>query len=176
MPTPSSLPSLENPRGAVVRLDDVQLSLHADYSLRVLIYLGTHPGEVVTTAQISQAYGISKNHLVRVMHTLGEHGYVDLLPGRSGGVRLKRDPKDIRLGKVVRDAEPNLRLVECFDLETNTCPIAAVCGLQKHLNAALNAFVNELDKYTLEELLTPQRRKQLAAVFVQVQLPPAGGD
>lgn len=146
----------------------MQLSLHADYSLRVLIYLGTHRGEIVTTASISKAYGISKNHLVRVMHTLGEHGYIDLLPGRSGGVRLKRDPKAIRLGQVVRDAEPNMRLVECFDMQTNTCPIAAVCGLQKHLSMALEAFLRELDKFTLDELLTPHRRKELAAVFVQV--------
>ncbi|MBL8220325.1 MAG: Rrf2 family transcriptional regulator [Bryobacterales bacterium] len=146
----------------------MQLSLHADYSLRVLIYLGTHRGEVVTTAHISEAYGISRNHLVRVMHTLGEHGYIDLLPGRSGGVRLKRDPKEIRLGQVVRDAEPNMRLVECFDMQTNTCPIAAVCGLQKHLASALHAFLRELDKFTLDELLTPQRQKALAAVFVQV--------
>ena len=147
----------------------MQLSLHADYSLRVLIYLGTHRGEVVTTGSISKAYGISKNHLVRVMHTLGEHGYVDLIPGRSGGVRLKRAPEDIRLGQVVRDAEPNMRLVECFDMQTNTCPIAAVCGLQKHLDSALQAFLRELDRFTLDQLLTPNRRKDLAAVFVQLR-------
>ena len=148
----------------------MQLSLHADYSLRVLIYLGTHEGEVVTTARISQAYGISKNHLVRVMHTLGARGYVELIPGRSGGVRLKGDPKEIRLGKVVRDAEPNMRLVECFDMETNTCPIAGVCGLPFYLGAALEAFLRELDKLTLHDLLTPQQRRDLANVFVQVKM------
>ena len=52
----------------------MQLSLHADYALRVLIYLGTYPERVVTTREISRAYGISKNHLVRVVHTLAEHG------------------------------------------------------------------------------------------------------
>ncbi|MBL8179113.1 MAG: Rrf2 family transcriptional regulator [Bryobacterales bacterium] len=146
----------------------MQLSLHADYSLRTLIYLGTYEGKVVTTAEISRAYGISKNHLVRVMHTLGEHGHIDVLPGRSGGVRLRRDPKEIRLGQVVREAEPNMRLVECFDMPTNTCPIASVCGLTKHLDAALEAFLRELDKLTLADLLSAEGKKDLARVFVQI--------
>ena len=85
-------------------MPSVQLSLRSDYALRVLLYLGAHPGEVVTTQRISDAYGISKNHLVRVVQTLAGHGYVDLIPGRSGGIRLARDPAGIRLGEVVRQA------------------------------------------------------------------------
>ncbi len=101
----------------------MQLSPHSDYALRVLIYLGTRPGEVVSTREIGQAYDISKHHLARVVQTLGQHGYVDLLAGRGGGVRLARDPDRIRLGDVVRLAEPNLDLVGCFDPATNTGPI-----------------------------------------------------
>ncbi len=147
----------------------MQLSLHADYGLRVLLYLGTHPGEVVATQQISDAYGISKNHLVRVMQTLGEAGYVNVIPGRSGGVKLAMDPADIRLGDVIRAAEPNLHLLECFDIETNTCPIISVCGLKTPLIKALDAFIGELNKNTLADLLTPARKQRLATRFVQLQ-------
>jgi Rrf2 family nitric oxide-sensitive transcriptional repressor len=147
----------------------VQLSLHADYGLRVLLYLGSHPGEIVATKRISDAYSISKNHLVRVMQTLGDHGYIRVIPGRAGGVTLAKDPSTIRLGEVVRDAEPNLHLVECFDLETNTCPIIGVCGLKSHLQHALEAFLADLNQKTLADLLTPARRKTLAASFVQLQ-------
>ena len=146
----------------------MQLSLHADYGLRVLLYLGSHPGEIVSTKQISDSYGISKNHLVRVMQTLGEHGYIKVIPGRAGGVTLAKDPAEIRLGNVVRDAEPTLDLVECFDKETNTCPIVHVCGLKSHLAKALDAFIGELNKSTLADLMTPARRKTLAGVFVQL--------
>lgn len=147
----------------------MQLSLHADYGLRVLLYLGTHPGEVVATQQISDAYGISKNHLVRVMQTLGEAGYVNVIPGRSGGVTLAMDPADIRLGDVIRATEPNLDLLECFDIETNTCPIISVCGLKTPLIKALDAFMAELNKNTLADLLTPARKQRLATRFVQLQ-------
>ena len=146
----------------------MQLSLHADYGLRVLLYLGSHPGEIVSTKRISDAYGISKNHLVRVMQTLGDHGYIRVIPGRSGGVTLARDPGAIRLGDVVRDAEPTMDLVECFDKETNTCPIIHVCGLKSRLADALEAFIAELNKNTLADLMTPARRKSLAGVFVQL--------
>lgn len=148
----------------------MQLSLHADYGLRALIYLGSHPGKIVATQEISDAYGISKNHLVRVMQTLNEHGYIRAMPGRSGGMILARDPSAIRLGDVVRDAEPNLNLVECFDEETNTCPIIGVCSLKSHLHSALGAFLAELNRHTLADLLTPARREKLAEVFVQLQV------
>jgi len=73
----------------------VQLSLHADYSLRVLLYLGTHPDQVVTTRDISDAYGISKHHLVRVAQTLGEHGYVELIPGHRAAPGTASTPSSL---------------------------------------------------------------------------------
>ncbi len=146
----------------------MQLSLHADYGLRVLLYLGSHPGEIVSTKRISDAYGISKNHLVRVMQTLGDHGYIRVIPGRAGGVTLAKEASAIRLGDVVRDAEPTMDLVECFDKETNTCPIIHVCGLKAQLGKALDAFIAELNKNSLADLMTPARRKTLSGVFVQL--------
>lgn len=131
----------------------MQLSLHADYGLRVLIYLGTHPERTVRTREISEAYGISKHHLVRVLQTLSEHGYVQLHAGRAGGVSLARGPHQIQLGQVVLHAEPTMRLVECFDTATNTCPIATACGLKKMLAEALVAFIDSLDRYTLADVL-----------------------
>jgi Rrf2 family transcriptional regulator, nitric oxide-sensitive transcriptional repressor len=146
----------------------VQLSLHADYALRVLIYLGTHPDRVVSTQEISGAYGISKHHLVRVVQTLAEHQYVDIRAGRSGGVTLARAPHLIPLGDVIRCAEPNLRLAECFDASTNTCPIASACALKGILQEALTAFVAALNRHTLADILTQGRNHKLVRLFAMV--------
>lgn len=151
----------------------MQLSLHADYALRVLIYLGTRDGDVVSTRQMSEAYGISKHHLVRVVKTLAEYGYVELLPGRSGGVRLVREPATIRLGDVVRQAEPTLQIAECFEPATNTCPIIDRCGLKAYLNDALRAFLATLNEHTLADLLTAPRRSRLSSLFLQIERQPA---
>ena len=147
----------------------MQLSLHADYALRVLIYLGTHRERLVPTSEISEAYGISKNHLVRVVQTLAENEYVSVQLGRSGGLCLKREPAEIRLGEVIRHAEPNMRLVECFEAATNTCPIASACTLKRMLKEALDRFVATLDQYTLADVLTGGARKQLVQLFTIVK-------
>lgn len=147
----------------------MQLTLHSDYALRVLIYVGTHPGELVSTQSMSDAYGISKHHLVRVVQTLAQHGYVRVVPGRSGGVGLARAPEDIRLGTVVVDTEPSLRLVECFDAKTNTCPMTRHCGLKGILHDALQAFVDTLNAHTLADLLRAERPKALRQLFVTLR-------
>jgi Rrf2 family nitric oxide-sensitive transcriptional repressor len=144
----------------------MQLTLHADYAFRVLLYLGSQPaGCLVSTDEISRSYGISKNHLVRVVQTLAEHGYVEVRAGRSGGVSLASEPNRIRLGDIMRSVEANLRIVECFDVKTNTCPILAVCQLKPVLGEALDAFLSVLDRYTLADLLGGRSQGRLAKIF-----------
>ena len=144
----------------------MQLTLHTDYAFRALLYLGTqHPGHLVSTDEISRSYGISRHHLVRVIQTLSAAGYVEVNPGRAGGVSLAREPHLIRLGDVMRATEANLRVVECFDAATNTCPIMPVCTLQPVLEEALNAFLSVLDRYTLADLLDGRSRKRLAKIL-----------
>jgi Rrf2 family nitric oxide-sensitive transcriptional repressor len=131
----------------------VNLTLHSDYSLRILLYLAEHRDRQVSTREISDAYGISRNHLVRVVQTLDSHGFVKASAGRSGGVMLARDPAKINIGGVVRKTEPNFRIVECFDLDQNTCRILPVCSLRGVLQDALKSFFAVLDGYTLADLV-----------------------
>ncbi len=147
----------------------MHLTLHADYSLRVLLYLATRDGKSTSTQEMADAYGISKHHLVRVVQTLAGQGVVDARAGRSGGVTLGREPKDINVGKVLRAAEPDFHLVECFDAARNTCPITPVCGLKGVLAEAREAFLCVLDRYTLADLLV-RSRADLAAHFLPARV------
>lgn len=132
----------------------MRLTLHTDYGLRVLVYLATAPGRNVTTTEIGRAYGISKNHLVRVAHSLRNSGFIELTTGRSGGLALARAASSIRIGEVVRALEPELRMVECFDKSTNTCPIAPRCGLTGIIAESLTAFFASLDRHTIADVVT----------------------
>ncbi|HEX8703814.1 MAG TPA: Rrf2 family transcriptional regulator [Myxococcaceae bacterium] len=136
----------------------MHLTLHADYSLRVLLYLAARPGSLVSTQEVSEAYGISKNHLVRVVQSLGKEGFIEVRPGRTGGITLARQPSEITLGKVFRVTEPDFHLVECFNKDENTCPIAPACGLKGVLYEAREAFLAVLDKYTLADVMKRSRR------------------
>ena len=142
----------------------MQLTVHTDYALRVLLYLAHFPDRRVGTQEISTAYGISKHHLVRVVQTLADGGFLKVTVGRSGGVTLARSPKEICLGEVVRASEASFRLVECHDTVHNTCPIVPVCGLRGLLDTALEAFLAELDKHTLAEMTKPRSRDK----FIQL--------
>jgi Rrf2 family nitric oxide-sensitive transcriptional repressor len=90
---------------------------------------------------------------VRVVQTLARNGFVKVTPGRTGGMILARPQNEINMGQVFRVTEPSLNLVECFNMETNTCPIAPVCGLKPMLREAAHAFLAVLDKYTLADVL-----------------------
>lgn len=129
----------------------MQLTLFSDYSLRILLYLTMYRGRRVSVPEISAAYGISKNHLVKIVQRLVEEGWVDSVAGRGGGLALACDPEAINVGTVVRTTEPHLNLVECFDSEANTCPIDPACGLKGALMRAQDAFFAELGRHTLAD-------------------------
>ena len=111
-----------------------------------------------TNTEIAEAYGISRNHLVKVVHNLSIQGFIETSRGKSGGLWLGRRPEHINIGAVVRSTEPNFNVVECFDEEKNTCPIIGICKLQTILSKASRAFLRELDNYTLADLMTGKRK------------------
>ena len=143
----------------------MRFTRHTDYALRVLMFLGLKPqGDLATIKEISGRYAISENHLMKVVHRLGQNGLIETVRGRQGGIRLARAPGEIGIGDVVRRCEEDLRLVECFDPTTNTCRIAAVCVLPMVLDEALAAFFAVLDRFTLADLLNS--RQDLASVLL----------
>jgi len=131
----------------------MQLTLFTDYTLRTLMYLGAHPGEVVPASQISEAFGISSDHVAKAGKWLTQRGYVSAQRGKAGGLSLAKKASSIRIGQLVCETEPHMDLLECFDREDNTCPITPACKLKKALAQARAAFVAALDEYTLEDLL-----------------------
>lgn len=130
----------------------MQLTTHTDYSLRLLIYLALSRSQAPATVQeIALSYGVSANHIAKVAQTLARLGYVKSLRGRGGGLVLAREPETIRVGVVVRETE-NLKLLECFGPDSS-CPIDPACMLKRALGRALEAFLEELDQYTLVDMV-----------------------
>ena len=136
----------------------MRLTRFTDYALRVLILLGLSADRLTTVGEISARYDISSNHLTKVVQKLAQCGYVETVRGKGGGIRLTREPAEIRLGDVVRDLEEDMTVVECFDQARNTCAIEQDCRLQSVLRDSLNAFLSELDRHTLADLTKPRRK------------------
>ncbi|MCG6968645.1 MAG: Rrf2 family transcriptional regulator [Gammaproteobacteria bacterium] len=129
----------------------MQLTLHTDYALRVLIYLSTHPEKTVTIDEITDFYEISRNHLVKVVHNLSSKGFINTSRGKHGGMQLSRPPQDISIGDVVRQIEANFDIVECFNPSTKKCRVLPICNLKTVLQQANEAFLAFLDQYSLAD-------------------------
>jgi Rrf2 family protein len=80
----------------------MRLTTFSDYTLRTLIYLALRPGALCTIDEIAEAYGISANHLTKVVHQAAQAGEVQTVRGQRGGLRLAGAPTNITIGAVLR--------------------------------------------------------------------------
>ncbi|KPH86924.1 transcriptional regulator, BadM/Rrf2 family [Komagataeibacter intermedius AF2] len=133
----------------------MRLTLHTDYALRTLIYLGIHTDRLTSIREVAQVYGISENHLVKIIHRLGQAGFVETIRGRNGGLKLGRPAATIVLGDVVRHTEEDMALVSCMQPVAadgrTACILADACRLRGVLGEALGSFIGVMDRYTLGE-------------------------
>lgn len=131
----------------------MRLTQYTDFALRTLIALAAARPNKLTAAEISDAYGISRNHLVKVVARLAQLGYVEAARGKGGGLRFTREPSDVRIGDVVRAMEPDLAVVECLRQDGGSCAITPACRLKKVLAVATREFMAELDRVTLADVM-----------------------
>jgi len=128
----------------------VQLTSFTDYGLRALIYMASLPeGKMTSISEVTQVYGVSRNHMVKIINQLSRAGFVTAVRGKNGGIRLGRPAQLIRVGDVVRELEP-ISLVNC---SSEFCHITPACRLKQALAQAVQSFLAELDKHTLAELV-----------------------
>jgi Rrf2 family nitric oxide-sensitive transcriptional repressor len=130
----------------------MRLSVCTDYSLRVLIQAALRHPNRVTIDEVVKAYGISRNHLIKVIIELGRAGFLVTQRGRSGGFTLARPADRISVGDVVKFGEEDQPIVECFNAERNTCVITPACRLKGVISEARRAFFDVLGKYTIADV------------------------
>jgi len=148
----------------------MRLTQYTDFSLRVLIYLSLQNDRRCTIREISEAYGISRNHLMKVVQQLAGEGFVNSVRGVGGGLTLSADAADLNVGRIVRAMEPDLGLVECMR-PGNECVITPACSLTGMLVEARKAFFDVLDGYTLADIVAPSHRRQLSRLLdIRVEL------
>jgi Rrf2 family nitric oxide-sensitive transcriptional repressor len=134
----------------------MRLTLHTDFALRVLIQVALGGGRLGKISDIAESFDVSRNHLMKVVNDLGQKGYLHTVRGRNGGLRLMREPRDINVGRVVRDMEDRLAVIGCLDTR-GYCRIERVCVLRGVLRDATDAFLAVLDTCTLADLIKPHR-------------------
>lgn len=132
----------------------MRLTSFSDYGLRALMRMAGAPERAFSTAEIADEFGVSRNHLNKIIQHLARHGIVSTRRGSGGGAMLARPAAEIRLGAVVRLLEQDQALVECFSPD-GACCVTPVCRLKGKLHAAEAAFLAELDRSTLADIALP---------------------
>jgi len=128
----------------------VQLTSFTDYGLRALIYMASLPDDQMTNiSQVTEVYGVSRNHMVKIINQLSRAGLVTAVRGKNGGIKLGKPAQTIRIGDVVRELEP-LSLVNC---DSDFCHITPACRLKHVLHTAVEHFLDELNQYTLADMV-----------------------
>ncbi|WP_409307994.1 nitric oxide-sensing transcriptional repressor NsrR [Pectobacterium sp. B1J-3] len=128
----------------------MQLTSFTDYGLRALIYMASLPsGKMTSISEVTEVYGVSRNHMVKIINQLSRAGFVMAVRGKNGGIRLGKPAESIRIGDVVRELEP-LSLVNC---SSEFCHITPACRLKQVLQQAVQHFLQELDQYTLADMV-----------------------
>ncbi|CAM3916021.1 nitric oxide-sensing transcriptional repressor NsrR [Serratia silvae] len=128
----------------------MQLTSFTDYGLRALIYMASLPADKMTSiSEVTEVYGVSRNHMVKIINQLSREGFVTAVRGKNGGIRLGKPAEIIRIGDVVRALEP-LSLVNC---SSDFCHITPACRLKQVLQQAVKNFLEELDSHTLADMV-----------------------
>ena len=77
------------------------ISQSAEYALRAVVTLATHPDVRMSTASIADATKVPAGYLPKVLQALARGGLVASIPGRIGGFALVRSPGSISVLDVV---------------------------------------------------------------------------
>ncbi|MCA6110490.1 RrF2 family transcriptional regulator [Bradyrhizobium cenepequi] len=141
----------------------MRLTLFTDFALRALMRLAGEPTRSFATSEIAAEFGISRNHLAKVVRNLADSGFITTQRGAGGGFTLARPPQAITLGQVVRALE-NGQVVECFRADGGACVLTPRCRLKGKLAAAREAFLRELDATTLADCAYPARPKAVKPI------------
>lgn len=143
----------------------MRLTTHTDFALRTLMYLAT-TGERSTVAEVAQLYGVSTNHMAKVVNQLSRLGYVRSIRGIGGGIELAKQPEDVRLGEVIEAFEGNMHLLECVATE-DVCAIQSFCKLKGALGEAERVQLDYLNSVTLADVAPTKRQ------FGRIRVPTA---
>jgi Rrf2 family nitric oxide-sensitive transcriptional repressor len=132
----------------------MRLTTKTNLAMRVLMACAVNRGQVLRKHELAVAINASEAHLAVIINQLSRLGFITTLRGRNGGLSLRLAPEDISVGKVFRLFEGGVPLAECFDRQSNTCPLSSCCRLNTSIARALEAFFRELDGVTLADLVT----------------------
>lgn len=136
----------------------MMISTRGRYALRVLLDLAENQNDgYVAMKKVAERQDLSLKYIERIMPVLSKNNYVEGVHGKGGGYRLTKEPKDYKVGDILRLAEGDLAPVNCLGCDAKPCERADKCPtlpMWKEFHGMVNDY---FDGITLEDLLKSKR-------------------
>lgn len=134
--------------------------MFTDLALRIVMRLAVlDAGETTTTSALADQLKVRYTHATKVVAALQKMGIVVTRRGRTGGLWLTDEGRDVSVGSIVRDLEGGREVVDCDGV--NPCPLRGACRLRGVLRDAQEAFFAALDPIQVGDLVSPPTRAVL---------------
>ncbi len=124
----------------------MKLNIFTDISLKSLMYL-KQAQNLVTINEIALQFSIPRNHLIKALNLLVRLNWISSIRGRNGGLSYNSESDELKLGEVILILEAKPELFNCDE-----CILHSNCFLRSILKESLDAFYNNLNKYTIADL------------------------
>lgn len=130
------------------------ISTRGRYALRVLLDLAENQKDgYIAMKNVAERQDLSLKYIERIMPVLSKNKYVEGVHGKGGGYRLAREPKDYRIGDILRLAEGDLAPVSCLGCKAKPCDRADKCPTLP-MWTEFHSMVNDyFDSITLADLM-----------------------
>lgn len=130
----------------------MQLTLKADYAVRVMVDLAGRPADAsARTIDLGRRTGVPRAYLRKVIQDLARAGLIRTRRGMAGGVSLLAQPTAVTLRRVIEAVEGSIYLNRCL-VRRGLCPRDRTCPVHPvwaHVQALL---LRELDAVSIGEL------------------------
>jgi len=143
----------------------MNLSKRGEYALRALIDIGMareQGRELLPIRELAERERIPVKFLEQILLQLKEAGFLESRRGKKGGYLLRKSPKAIRIGDVVRLIDGPLAPIPCVSKTAYapcSCPDEDHCGLRMLMLDVRNSIAEHLDRHTLEDVVEVTMRK-----------------
>ena len=130
------------------------ISTRGRYALRVMIDLAQNQSDgYIAMKKVAERQGLSLKYIERIMPVLSKNNYVEGVHGKGGGYRLSKQPKEYRVGDILRLAEGDLAPVTCLGRNAETCNSAETCHTLTMWTEFHYIVNNYFDGITLADLM-----------------------
>lgn len=132
----------------------MMISTRGRYALRVLADLAEHADSgYIPMKEIAERQGISLKYLERILPVLTKSGIIEGLQGKRGGYRLKKDPRDCRIGDILRLTEGDLAPVACLACDAKSCERKSECRTYPMWTEFFEVINDFFDSRTLADIV-----------------------